>query len=303
MLKKFLCVLLSLLFGALSYGSYLGYKYWIKETWGLMPRYNYEMVPPTTPTFSKTAVLLFNKTNGFIHREGTPAADEMIEELANALGWEVFKTNNGAIHNAEDLKKFSLIIWNNVAGDVLTRDQREAMKSWIESGGSWMGLHGSGGDMSYRWRWHTEGLVRAQFVGHTVNPNFQVADLLVENSESSLTSHLPERWTFTKDELYAFDSSPRRNGVDVLLTIDESSYSTEGETKYGFYDRMDGDHPMVWRHKIGKGRAFYSALGHRAEVYRNKDYQELIRKAMLWAVTTNAGKASIPVVAGTTEIH
>jgi hypothetical protein len=38
------------------------------------------------------------------------------------------------------------MIWNNSSGDVLTEDQRAAFKTWMENGGSYFGIHGSGGD-------------------------------------------------------------------------------------------------------------------------------------------------------------
>jgi type 1 glutamine amidotransferase len=41
--------------------------------------------------------------------------------------------------------------------------------------------------------------------------------------------------------------------VHVLATVDESTYQGGG---------MGTDHPVIWSHEQGRGRAWYTALGH-----------------------------------------
>ena len=43
-----------------------------------------------------------------------------------------------------------------------------------------------------------------------------------------------------------------------------------------------GDHPMIWHHKVGEGRVFYSALGHQASSYSNENYRTLLLEAAKW---------------------
>ena len=118
---------------------------------GIIPRAIYETEPPTLPSFSGPAILVLNKTNGFVHEAAIPAADAAISAIASDNGWTVFITDNAASHNAADLAKFKLVIWNNVSGDVLTSEQRLALQEYITGGGGWLGLHGAGGDFSYDW--------------------------------------------------------------------------------------------------------------------------------------------------------
>lgn len=275
-LKISLLVLLGL---ALAGGLAL---YLFLKSMGFIQREDFETVPPVISEFDQPAVLIFNKVNGFVHEEALPAADAMFTELAAQNGWDVFITNNGAVHNAEDLAKFKLVVWNNVSGDVLTEAQREDLKSWLEHGGGWLGVHASGGDPSYRWEWYVEELVGAQFLGHTMEPQFQDAELNAGDAGQELTSHLPAPWRVPGEEWYAFERNPRYNGSEIVLTIDESSYITKGKTMFGI-DRMPGEHPMAWRHAIGDGRAFYSAIGHTAATYSIPEYQEFLSRAMRWA--------------------
>jgi len=277
-LKRIL-IYLSLIVLILMTAAYASIRYM-----GLIPRSDYSHMAPELPQFTKPAVLVFNKTNGFIHHGALAAANKMLSEKIKASGWQVFVTDNGAIHNMDDLKKFSLIIWNNVSGDVLTTDQRLAMRTWIEQGGGWLGLHASGGDKAYDWPWYVDTLIGAQFVGHTMWPHLQDAHMLVSDPTANITQHLPSPWLVKNDEWYAFDQSPRNKGYEILLSADEASYITQGKAFNGFIDRMAGEHSLVWRHSVGKGRAFYSALGHNADTYGEPDYQTLLIKAMAWAI-------------------
>ena len=277
MIKKILIgvVAVAVLLVVAGYG-YMSY-------YGMKPRADYETVAPELPEFKRPTILVFNKTNGFIHREGIPAADAMLKEVADSLGWDVFITKNGAVHNAEDLKRFKLVVWNNVSGDVLTEDQRAAFKGWLEQGGGWLGFHGTGGDPEYQWRWYVDVLIGAQFVGHTMEPQFQDADVYAASKDEHLTEHLPAPWNIKQEEWYAFDKNPRNKGYDILLTIDEESYITKGKTLFDMVDNMEGEHPLAWRHNVGEGKAFYSSIGHTAPTYSLPEYRELVKKAMQWA--------------------
>jgi hypothetical protein len=95
---------------------------------------------------------------------------------------------------------------------------------------------------------------------------------------------LGSEWTRT-EEWYSFDKSPRAKGYNILVTLDESSYSPRERIPL-LVDkdlRMGRDHPMVWTHCVGKGRAFYSALGHRAESYAEAKHLAMIAGAISWA--------------------
>ncbi|MBB3047924.1 hypothetical protein FHR99_002190 [Litorivivens lipolytica] len=259
----------------------LGYGYYQLKANGIIPRKIYETEAPVVSVFDKPAILVFTKTNGFIHKDAIPVAKQVLGELIVAEGWIVYQTDNGAIHTPELLEKFDAIVWNNVSGDVLTADQREALKQWIENGGGWLGIHASGGDFSYEWDWYVDTLIGAQFIGHTMDPQFQDADVMVADKTVELTSHLPDPWSVKQEEWYAFDQNVREKGYEILLTLDESSYITQGETWIG-NDRMPGEHPIAWRHKLGQGRVLYSAIGHQPHTYKVPEYQTFLTKALHW---------------------
>lgn len=258
-----------------------GYGYYQLKSNGIIPRKVYETVAPEVPDFSRPAVLVFTKTNGFIHKDAIPVAKQVLAELIEGEGWAVYQTGNGAVHSPELLAKFDAIVWNNVSGDVLTDEQRQALKDWIENGGGWLGIHASGGDFSYDWGWYVDTLIGAQFIGHTMKPQFQDADVLVADEALKITDHLPQPWNVKQEEWYAFDQNVRDKGYEVLLTLDEASYLPAGETWIGT-DTMPGEHPIAWRHQLGEGRVLYTAIGHQPHTYHVPEYQAFLTKALHW---------------------
>ncbi|WP_373097481.1 ThuA domain-containing protein [Zhongshania sp.] len=246
----------------------------------------FEFVPPELPAnLDEKAILIFSKTNGFRDDKQIATANAVLTDIAQRSGWTSYVTENGAVFNQLQLQKFRAVVWNNVSGNVLTKDQREAFKAWIEQGGGFVGLHGAGGDPSYDWQWYEDELIGAKFNGHTLGPQIQEATLLIENSDHPVTVGLDKVWV-RSDEWYSFVDNPRDKGYQILITIDESSYLPV-EGLLPFIEpkdiRMGADHPLVWSHCVGKGRALYSALGHTAASYEEPEHQQLLAGAISWA--------------------
>jgi type 1 glutamine amidotransferase len=245
----------------------------------------YETTPPVLPeNIKRPAILVFSKTSGFRHEEAIPAANKLFADAATANGWGIFQTENGATFKPELLDRFDTVIFNNVSGDVFTPNQRAALKAFVEKGGGFVGIHGSGGDMSYAWDWYVNDLIGAQFIGHPMAPQFQKATIKVEDRAHPATATLPESWQRT-DEWYSFKTSPRKDGVQILVTLDESTYSPKMKMLFMNKDlRMGKDHPIAWAKCSGKGRTLYTAMGHKASAYAETEYRQLLIGATKWAL-------------------
>ncbi|MBT4519110.1 MAG: ThuA domain-containing protein [Halieaceae bacterium] len=245
---------------------------------GLLREPHYDNQAPIIPELKSPAVLVLSKTNGFVHTEAIPAAGAMLAELAVQNGWHIYQSENAASHNAQDLARFDVVVWNNTSGDILTPTQREDFKVWLLGGGKWLGIHAAGGDPSYAWNWYVDNLLGAQFICHTMAPQFQDANVLVVDHEEPLTMHLPSSWHVLQEEWYGFDRNPRQSGARILLAMDESSYDTEPLL---FPDStMEGEHPIAWARSLGKGEIIYSAIGHTAQTYALPEYQRFIAGAI-----------------------
>ena len=100
-----------------------------------------------------------------------------------------------------------------------------------------------------------------------------------------LAAGLPAEWRMT-DEWYSFKTSPRLTGAKVVLSLDESTYTRQD--RFGEPLDMGADHPLAWTKCIGKGRMFYSAIGHLPDTYRHPHAVRLLENAITWAASGKA---------------
>jgi type 1 glutamine amidotransferase len=239
------------------------------------------------PAFQQPAgrprLLLFEKINGFKDTPSVNAAHAAFLDLAKANGWSIVVTDKGGAFTPGVLRRFDAVIWNNISGDVLTLAQRAAFKAWMEHGGGFVGVHGSAGDPEYWWDWYPDGLIGARFAGHPYPNQFQTARVVLDNPADPLAAGLPHEWTL-KEEWYSFKNNPRTSGSHILATLDETTYSP---VFMGKSVAMGSDHPIAWSRCIGAGRMFYSAIGHRPEMYVEPTYRRMLTNAIAWA----AGRA------------
>ncbi len=123
----------------------IGLAVWIGPMMWPKPQV-YGKIPPQLPAdMKKPAFLVFSKTNGFRNEELIQAGNKALVEIAQKRGWGVYVTENSAVFNPEQLARFDTVIWDSVIGDVLTLDQRQAFKAYLEGGGNFIGIHGAGG--------------------------------------------------------------------------------------------------------------------------------------------------------------
>ena len=116
----------------------------------------------------------------------------------------------------------------------------------------------------------------------------QEAKVTVEDRAHPATVGLPETFRHI-EEWYSFESSPRLRGARVLISVDESTYALEmGWLGLLLGNELEmGDHPVVWSHCPGKGRALFSALGHQAAAYDVPEHRALLEGAVGWAAGLN----------------
>ena len=245
---------------------------------------SYETEKPAIPfPADKPAVLVFTKTTGFRHAESIDASIPLIKQLGEKHQLFIYETADGGVFNPEQLKQFKLVIFDNSTGRVLNDDQQSALEKYVEDGGSLMGIHGAGDD-SHRWDWYEKNLLGAKFSHHPLNPQFQQADVrLSENVDSLFSQNLSKQWSNT-DEWYVFFNAPK--DVNVLYTINGDNIIPNGNMLW-MTDKnfgMGPNHPVAWYRTVGKGKSFYTSMGHSAAVWANPDYLKLIEQGILWSI-------------------
>ncbi|HSR25460.1 MAG TPA: ThuA domain-containing protein [Candidatus Eisenbacteria bacterium] len=215
-------------------------------------------------------VLVFSRTLGFRH-DSIPDGVAALEALGREHGFGVDSTEDAGRFTPSNLARYRVVVFLSTTGEVLQGAERDALRGFVRGGGGFVGVH-SAADTLYDWPWYGA-LVGAYFARH---PAVQPAALRVEDASHPSTRGLPDPWTWT-DEWYDFRASPRPE-VHVLLAVDESSYHGGG---------MGADHPVAWYHAYDGGRAWYTALGHVREAYRDPAF----RAHLLGGIAYAAGGA------------
>ena len=96
----------------------------------------------------------------------------------------------------------------------------------------------------------------------------QKVKVIVEDKKHAATKHLGDSFVIT-DEIYQFKTPYGRDKVHVLMRLDMDSVKNPGK-------RADKDNALAWVHDYGKGRVFYTALGHREQVWEDPRFQDHI---------------------------
>jgi type 1 glutamine amidotransferase len=126
-------------------------------------------------------------------------------------------------------------------------------------------------------------LIGARYDGHPWN----TASGTVINDDPAFpaTKHLPPTFAFT-DEFYQAKAFTR-DTIRVLLRLDVSKLPSNPELH-----RTDGDFPLAWAKTYGKGRVFYSSLGHAASTWDNPDVYRMYFEALKWSLGLTDGDAT-----------
>jgi uncharacterized protein len=209
---------------------------------------------------------------GFKHSSRGLAA-ETVRALGQKTGaWEVTAVLENAEQvnqaiNAQNLKNIDLVFFANTTGDLgLTPENRKAFYDWINAGGAYAGVHSASdtyhGDADYL------NLVRGEFLTH--GPQVKVK-IFNQDPKHPATREVPASFEIF-DEIYLFKNWDRSR-VHVLLSMSKHPNKDEA-----------GDFPVAWTNRVGKGRMFYTSLGHREDVYQNDLYLKHLTGGLQWAL-------------------
>jgi len=251
-----------------------------KVRYGL-PIYETEVPQISIPTDQRT-VLLFSKSTGFRHEESIERGKTVIAEMASRNNWYLYSTEDGGVFNPDQLKQFDVVIFNNSTGRLLTDDQKVTLANYVEGGGTLVGIHGSGDNSHGDFKWYVDNLVGAEFSHHSLDPHLQETVVTLNAVPDSLiAAGLPETFIHT-DEWYVFLDNPRVRGFNVLYAIDGESIIPNGNILW-MTDKnfgMGKDHPVAWYKQTGKGRTFYTSMGHDATAWKQPAFVKMLENAI-----------------------
>ncbi|HRO46268.1 ThuA domain-containing protein [Agriterribacter sp.] len=225
--------------------------------------------------WKKVNVLVYTKNgNGYVH-ENRAAGVAAIQQLANQYGFSVTVSENPADFTEYNLKKYSLIVFNNTNNDVFdTDEQKVALMRYVQAGGGFVGIHSVTGT-ERNWPWFKR-LVGGTFVKHAKHQKFK--EIVIDPNHPS-TSFLPRIWERDDECYYVKEVNP---DLHVLVVHDLSS--VEDTDKPTFYGET---FPSVWCHQFDGGRQWYTSLGHDIATYATAEFQQHIMGGIIWVVDSN----------------
>jgi uncharacterized protein len=237
----------------------------------------------------KKRLLAIGASQGYQH-DSVSHGLATIERLGRETGlWDTFiRTDTQLITrkklnaNARNLFYFDAIMFYTTGELALDDEQKAAFLAFIrEDGKGFLGTH-SATDTFYQWPEYGE-LIGGWFDQH---PWHQLVGVNVEDRDFPAMRHFPPKFEIT-DEIYQFKNYSR-DRVRVLMSIDTATVDL---AKKGVH-RTDGDFAVSWARTYGKGRVFYSSLGHREEVWDRPDIQKMWVEAVKWATGMIEGDAT-----------
>ncbi|MHC4914424.1 MAG: ThuA domain-containing protein [Planctomycetota bacterium] len=174
-----------------------------------------------------------------------------------------------AFLDGEKLKKLDLIVPIWTMGEI-KKEQRAPVLAAVESGVGLAGCHGGMCDafrQDVEWQFMTGG----QWVAHPGNQDVTYG-VQVTDREHVITEGL-EDFEVTSEQYYVHvDPANHVLAVTRFPTVD-GPHAANGPV----------DVPVSWTRMWGKGRVFYSSLGHVAATAREAGPLRLMRRGMLWA--------------------
>src|SRR5689334_23296771 len=195
-------------------------------------------------------VLVVTVTKGYRH-SSIPTAEKVLGELAQKSGAftvDYVRTDEEMAHKmtAEALKNYDGVVFANTTGNLPLPD-KQAFLDWIKSGKAFIGMHsatdtfhGKDGVDPYI------EMIGAEFKEHHAQAE---VDCLNQDAKHPACKSLPPNWHL-KDEIYIMKNF-ERSKVHGLLMLDKHPN-----------DKTPGDYPIAWCKDYGKGRVFYTSLGH-----------------------------------------
>jgi type 1 glutamine amidotransferase len=197
-------------------------------------------------------LLVVTVTKGFRH-SSIASAEKVLGEMAQKSG--AFTVDY--VRNDEDmaqkmtldaLKNYDGVVFANTTGDLPLPD-KEGFLEWIKSGKGFVATH-SGSDTFHGFRPYIE-MLGGEFETH----HEQVfVDCINEDPKHPACQPLGPTFHL-KDEIYLIKSFERAK-VHPLLMLDKHPNK-----------KTPGEYPIAWSKDYGKGRVFYTSLGHREDVW------------------------------------
>jgi type 1 glutamine amidotransferase len=228
--------------------------------------------PPVLVPGGAARILVVTHTEGFRH-DSIGAAESVIQELGVQGG--AFRAD--LCRTADDVRRLLIpqalaayegVVFANTTGSLPIPDLG-AFLGWIASGKGFVGIH-SASDTYHDQPAYLE-MLGGEFAVHGAIVD---AELRVDDGSHPAVSHLAPTFRIA-DEFYRL----RLTGSDRRSLISLARDPGDGGPAPGASGQ-----PLAWHKDFSSGRVFYTALGHRSELWQDARYRRHVYEAIRWAI-------------------
>ncbi|MEX1024719.1 MAG: ThuA domain-containing protein [Planctomycetota bacterium] len=222
-------------------------------------------------------VLFLTHSAGYQHdvvRRPAPDTLALAEAqlVAAAKGrFEVVASQDCATIHRDRLHEWDAVVFYTTGELPLPAEERGALVDWVRNGGAFVGVH-SATDTYYEFEPY-QAMLGGVFDGH---PWHEAVRLVTDRSQHPALASLADEFELT-DEIYQFREFARPTVHELVRLVNESVDVSLGS-------RRDRDYALSWCKPFGRGRVFYTALGHRPEVWEDERFLGHVVDGLAWSL-------------------
>lgn len=244
----------------------------------LLTAFSFAQNPPHT----RKQLLAIGEEKGYRH-EAVSHALATIERLGHESGlWDTFiRTDTEALtkkkleYNAKNLNDFDAVLFYTGGTLEMDDEKKASLLSFIhDEGKGFIGIHSATITLT-NWPEYGE-MIGGYFDEHPWG-TFD-SPILVEDARFPGMAQWPREFTL-RDEIYQVKDFSR-DKCRVLMRLDASKLDLKSSKVH----RSDRDFAVTWAKTYGKGRVYYSTLGHVPGNWDRPDFQQMYTEAVKWAL-------------------
>src|ERR1700745_2556465 len=235
-------------------------------------------------------LLIIGEEKGYRH-EAVSHSIATLERLGHATGlWNItIPTDTEALtkkkleYNAKNLNDFDAVLFYTGGELEMNEEQKAALLSFVhDDGKGFVGVHSA--TITFTgWPEYGE-MIGGYFDEHPWG-TFD-APIVVEDPAFPGMRQWPKSFVW-KDEIYQFKNFSR-DKVRVLMRLDSSQLDLNNPRVH----RQDRDFAVTGAKTYGKGRVFYSTLGHVEQNWDDPHLQRMYVEGIKWATGISQGDAT-----------
>jgi type 1 glutamine amidotransferase len=221
----------------------------------------------------KRHLLYLTLSEGY-HHKSIELSEQVVKEIGDKSGFfETTVSRDVGDFTTKNLKNYDAVMFYTTGELPMTDAEKTAFADFIKSGHGFVGVH-SATDTFYMWDTYLE-IVGGYFNNH---PWHQQVTVDVADPSSKIVGFLGKSFQIN-DEIYQISDFQWKTS-HVLLKLDPSSVDMKKE---GVAHRFYG-WPLAWTRHYGKGRVFYTGLGHEDATWKDPRFQEMLLNGIKWVM-------------------